>query len=55
MFAYQTPRSTGGGGDIRSYHLVRMAVELFDVTLVISGGFTERVICLLILQLAVKK
>jgi len=38
MFAYQTPRSTGGGGDIRSYHLVRMAVELFDVTLVISGG-----------------
>ena len=40
LFCYQTPRSAGGGGEVRSYHMVQTALDLFDVTLISMGGLS---------------
>ncbi|MFM7862863.1 MAG: hypothetical protein ACKPHU_01525 [Planctomycetaceae bacterium] len=32
LITFQTPRMPGGGGEVRSYNLVRTAAEVFDLT-----------------------
>jgi len=38
LITFQAPRMPGGGGEVRSYNLVRTAAEVFDLTVLNIGG-----------------
>ena len=38
LITFQAPRMPGGGGEVRSYFLVRTAAEVFDLTVLNIGG-----------------
>lgn len=40
LITFQAPRMPGGGGEVRSYNLVRTAAEVFDLTVINIGGMS---------------
>lgn len=40
VITYITPRCPGGGGEVRSFHLVNAATEVFDVSILNIGGIS---------------